>query len=29
MATIQDRWHRKNRETVKVERTALYGTGKR
>jgi integrase len=29
MATIQDRWHRKNRETGKLERTALYGTGKR
>ena len=29
MATIQDRWHRKNRETGKLERTALYGKGKR
>lgn len=29
MATIQDRWHRKNRETGKLERTALYWTGKR
>ena len=29
MATIQDRWHRRNRETGKLERTALYGKGKR
>ncbi len=29
MATIQDRWHRKNRSTGKLERTALYGKGKR
>ena len=29
MATIQDRWHRRNHETGKLERTALYGTGKR
>ena len=29
MATIQDRWHRKNRETGKPDRTALYGKGKR
>jgi integrase len=29
MATIQDRWHRRNRETGKLERTALYGAGKR
>lgn len=29
MATIQDRWHRKNRETGRLERTALYGKGKR
>ncbi|MGX5655522.1 tyrosine-type recombinase/integrase [Geodermatophilus nigrescens] len=29
MATIQDRWHRRNRQTGELERTALYGTGKR
>ena len=29
VATIQDRWHRKNRSTGKLERTALYGKGKR
>ena len=29
MATIQDRWHRRNRRTGELERTALYGTGKR